>query len=95
MRTTTRIYVYDPLCGWCYAAAPPIEEVAAIPGIRLELFGGGRVAETAELAQLADEIGVPAADFAARLDLAPWYGRPASCRAWLEHRLYGADDGRP
>jgi putative protein-disulfide isomerase len=41
MRTTTLIYVHDPLCGWCYAAAPLIEAAAAIPGVRFELFAGG------------------------------------------------------
>ena len=37
----TLIYVYDPLCGWCYAAAPLIAAAASIPGLRIELYGGG------------------------------------------------------
>lgn len=39
--TPTLIYVHDPLCGWCYAAAPLIAAAAAIPGLRIELYGGG------------------------------------------------------
>lgn len=37
----TLIYVHDPLCGWCYAAAPLIAAAASIPGLRIELHGGG------------------------------------------------------
>lgn len=37
----TLIYVHDPLCGWCYAAAPLIAAAASIPGLRVELHGGG------------------------------------------------------
>ncbi|WP_375404093.1 DsbA family protein [uncultured Sphingomonas sp.] len=33
-------YVYDPLCGWCYAATP-IVDAAAVAGIPLSLHGGG------------------------------------------------------
>lgn len=33
-------YVYDPLCGWCYAATPMVDAVAAA-GIQLSLHGGG------------------------------------------------------
>ena len=33
-------YVYDPLCGWCYAATPMVDAVAAA-GIPLSLHGGG------------------------------------------------------
>ena len=38
--TTTLHYVYDPLCGWCYAAAPMVDAVAAT-GQALALHGGG------------------------------------------------------
>lgn len=33
-------YVYDPLCGWCYAAAPMVDAVRAA-GVPLSLHGGG------------------------------------------------------
>ncbi|WP_419826475.1 DsbA family protein [Sphingomonas sp.] len=33
-------YVYDPLCGWCYAVTPMVDAVAAA-GIPLSLHGGG------------------------------------------------------
>ncbi len=33
-------YVHDPLCGWCYAAAP-LAEAAAAAGATLVLHGGG------------------------------------------------------
>ena len=25
-------YIYDPLCGWCYGAAPLVEAARAVPG---------------------------------------------------------------
>ncbi|WP_454827962.1 DsbA family protein [Pseudoxanthomonas wuyuanensis] len=34
-------YIYDPLCGWCYAAAPLVEAAASIPGLTIELHAGG------------------------------------------------------
>ena len=34
-------YIYDPLCGWCYAAAPLIAAAEAIPGVQIVLHGGG------------------------------------------------------
>ncbi len=34
-------YIYDPLCGWCYAAAPLVHAVHDIPGLGLRLHGGG------------------------------------------------------
>ena len=33
-------YIYDPLCGWCYAAGPLIE-AAANAGVLISLHGGG------------------------------------------------------
>ncbi|WP_419828014.1 hypothetical protein [Sphingomonas sp.] len=33
-------YIYDPLCGWCYAATPMVDAAAAA-GIVLSLHGGG------------------------------------------------------
>ncbi|MBO9649917.1 MAG: DsbA family protein [Variovorax sp.] len=40
-RQATLHYIFDPLCGWCYAAAPLVEAARAIPGLRIELHGGG------------------------------------------------------
>ena len=33
-------YVYDPLCGWCYAAEPLVEAAAEV-GVSIVLHGGG------------------------------------------------------
>ncbi|WP_270827304.1 MULTISPECIES: DsbA family protein [Aeromonas] len=41
MNETTLHYVYDPLCGWCYGAAPLLKAAAAIPELRIELHAGG------------------------------------------------------
>jgi putative protein-disulfide isomerase len=35
-------YIYDPLCGWCYAAAPLVEAARSIVTVRLH--GGGMMA---------------------------------------------------
>lgn len=34
-------YVYDPLCGWCYGAAPLLQAAATIAGLKIELHAGG------------------------------------------------------
>lgn len=34
-------YVYDPLCGWCYGAAPLLDAAQAIDGLAIVLHGGG------------------------------------------------------
>jgi putative protein-disulfide isomerase len=34
-------YAYDPLCGWCYAAAPIVSALLATGRVRLTLHGGG------------------------------------------------------
>lgn len=41
-------YIYDPLCGWCYAAEPLIEAAArAAPGgLTIRLHGGGLFEKT-------------------------------------------------
>ena len=41
MNEMTLHYVYDPLCGWCYGAAPLLKAAAAIPELRIELHAGG------------------------------------------------------
>jgi putative protein-disulfide isomerase len=46
--STTITYLFDPLCGWCYGAAPVIGQLGQQPGIQLVLLptglfsGGGR-----------------------------------------------------
>lgn len=37
-------YIYDPLCGWCYGAAPLVEAARAVPGLTLAFHGGGMLA---------------------------------------------------
>ncbi len=34
-------YIFDPLCGWCYAAAPLVEAARRVPGLSIALHGGG------------------------------------------------------
>ncbi|QCI62868.1 DsbA family protein [Phreatobacter stygius] len=34
-------YLFDPLCGWCYGAAPMVRQLAATPGITVELAPTG------------------------------------------------------
>lgn len=34
-------YLYDPFCGWCWGAAPLIAAAAHLPGLRVQLHGGG------------------------------------------------------
>lgn len=41
-------YLHDPLCGWCYAAAPMVDAVRNA-GIRLSLHGGGLWADPTKL----------------------------------------------
>ncbi|MES1264948.1 MAG: DsbA family protein [Variovorax sp.] len=40
-RRATLHYVFDPLCGWCYAAAPLIEAARSLPALAIECHGGG------------------------------------------------------
>ena len=37
-------YVYDPLCGWCYASHPLIEAVRTVPGLVIQMHPGGMLA---------------------------------------------------
>jgi putative protein-disulfide isomerase len=41
---TTLHYIYDPLCGWCYAAAPLVSAARSVPGLAIALHGGGMLA---------------------------------------------------
>lgn len=43
---TTLHYFYDPLCGWCYAAAPLIQAARAIPNLNIQLHAGGLWVDT-------------------------------------------------
>lgn len=37
-------YIFDPLCGWCYAAAPLVEAAGAVPSLTVAFHGGGMMA---------------------------------------------------
>lgn len=39
--TTTFTYLYDPLCGWCYGAAPVVQQLGQHPGVQLSLLPTG------------------------------------------------------
>ena len=34
-------YIFDPLCGWCYGAAPLVAAARAVPGLTVTFHGGG------------------------------------------------------
>lgn len=34
-------YIFDPLCGWCYGAAPLITAARSVPGLTIALHAGG------------------------------------------------------
>ncbi|MEO8297464.1 MAG: DsbA family protein [Burkholderiales bacterium] len=48
MPTPTLHYIHDPLCGWCYGAAPLVE--AARGMVRVQAHGGGMMAGAARRA---------------------------------------------
>ncbi|WGS52786.1 DsbA family protein [Paraburkholderia sp. D15] len=37
-------YIYDPLCGWCYGAAPLVAAARGVPGLTVVAHGGGMLA---------------------------------------------------
>lgn len=37
----TLIYLFDPLCGWCYGATPTVSKLNAIPDVNVELLPTG------------------------------------------------------
>ncbi len=39
--TTTLHYIYDPLCGWCYGAAPLVDAAQTVPDLSIALHAGG------------------------------------------------------
>jgi putative protein-disulfide isomerase len=47
--TATLHYIYDPLCGWCYGAAPLAEAASTVTGLDLKLHGGGLWPEPTKL----------------------------------------------
>ncbi|MFZ6687697.1 DsbA family protein [Undibacterium sp. SXout11W] len=38
-------YIFDPVCGWCYGAAPLISAARTIPGLKLVFHAGGMMTE--------------------------------------------------
>ncbi|PLK50651.1 DsbA family protein [Uliginosibacterium sp. TH139] len=38
---STLHYIFDPLCGWCYAVAPLLRAAREVPGLSIALHGGG------------------------------------------------------
>lgn len=43
---TTLSYLFDPMCGWCYGAAPMLEQIATQGGFTVELAPTGLFAGT-------------------------------------------------
>jgi putative protein-disulfide isomerase len=41
---TTLHYIFDPICGWCYAAAPLVEAARSVPNLVVAFHGGGMLA---------------------------------------------------
>jgi len=37
-------YIHDPLCGWCYGAAPLVDAALAVPGLQVVPHAGGMLA---------------------------------------------------
>ncbi|MBP6862338.1 MAG: DsbA family protein [Neisseriaceae bacterium] len=44
MSQATLHYIFDPFCGWCYAAAPLVDAATTLPGLTVALHGGGMLA---------------------------------------------------
>jgi putative protein-disulfide isomerase len=44
MHLGTLHYIYDPLCGWCYGAAPLLKAAAGVAGLQIRLHAGGMMA---------------------------------------------------
>ena len=41
MKIVTLHYLFDPLCGWCYGAAPLLAAAHSLPEVQIELHAGG------------------------------------------------------
>lgn len=52
MSTTTLHYIHDPLCGWCYGAAPLVKAARAV--LPVQAHGGGMMAGPARRPVTAD-----------------------------------------
>lgn len=46
MPSTTLHYIYDPFCGWCYAASPLLATAREISGLQITLHGDGMMSGT-------------------------------------------------
>jgi putative protein-disulfide isomerase len=59
MNTTTLHYIYDPLCGWCYGAAPLVKAAREVLGVRPHgggmLTGARRQAVTPQLREFVKQ----------------------------------------
>ena len=40
-------YIFDPLCGWCYASAPLVAAARTLPGLELQWHAGGMLSGAA------------------------------------------------
>lgn len=47
-------YLMDPLCGWCYGAAPTLQKLRNVPGVQLEIAPTGLFAGAGSRAMDAD-----------------------------------------
>ena len=47
-------YLMDPLCGWCYGAAPALQKLRNVPGVQLEIAPTGLFAGAGSRAMDAD-----------------------------------------
>lgn len=47
-------YLFDPLCGWCYAAAPALKRLADVHGDRLRMMPTGLFVDARPVAAIAD-----------------------------------------
>src|SRR5277367_6468986 len=56
MTSPTFRYLFDPLCGWCYASAPALAALADRYGDRIQMMPSGLFAGggTRAIAQIAD-----------------------------------------
>lgn len=54
LRTMQFRYLFDPLCGWCYAAAPALAALAADAGDRLTMMPSGLFMDARPVATMAD-----------------------------------------
>lgn len=52
MHTPIFHYIYDPLCGWCYGAAPLLACVHELDNVTLTLHGGGLMSGRSVTAEL-------------------------------------------